>query len=162
MSKGFGIGNYEDDELGNRMLAEGHDLRVADEAVVIHHGSATFEALGLDYAAVVHEASQHLTEGATPNTGLTMALVLSDGDSVGAAASAATDSASQICVSRSEIRRGVMRFRLNCRQRDNTVTGSFCGSVVASRNLTCGGGSSSVFNNALKELLESMCTSSIR
>ena len=43
------------------------------------------------------------------------------------------------------------RFRLNCRQRDSTVTGSFCGSVVASRNLTCGGGSSSVFSSALKE-----------
>jgi hypothetical protein len=41
------------------------------------------------------------------------------------------------------------RFRLNCRQRDSTVTGSFCGSVVASRNLTCSGGSSSVFSSAL-------------
>ena len=54
------------------------------------------------------------------------------------------------------------RFRLNCRQRDNTVTGSFCGSVVASRNFTCGGGSSSVFSSALNECAESMCTSSMR
>ena len=45
------------------------------------------------------------------------------------------------------------RFRLNCRQRDSTVTGSFCGSVVASRNFTCGGGSSSVLSSALKEWL---------
>jgi hypothetical protein len=54
------------------------------------------------------------------------------------------------------------RFRLNCRQRESTVTGNFCGSVVASRNFTCGGGSSSVFSNALKECAESMCTSSMR
>ncbi len=47
-------------------------------------------------------------------------------------------------------------------QRESTVTGSFCGSVVASRNFTCGGGSSSVFSSALKALLDSMCTSSIR
>ncbi|MNW08831.1 hypothetical protein D3C71_2056890 [compost metagenome] len=54
------------------------------------------------------------------------------------------------------------RFRLNCRQRDSTVTGSFCGSVVASRNFTCSGGSSSVFSSALNAALDSMCTSSIR
>ncbi len=82
--------------------------------------------------------------------------------SASAAGSDSIDSAVQICASRSDIRRGVIRFRLNCRHRDSTVTGSFCGSVVASRNLTCGGGSSSVFNSALKELLDSMCTSSIR
>ena len=46
------------------------------------------------------------------------------------------------------------RLRLNCRQRDSTVTGSFCGSVVASRNLTCGGGSSSVLSSALKECVD--------
>ena len=53
-------------------------------------------------------------------------------------------------------------LRLNCRQRDRIVTGIFCGSVVASRNFTWGGGSSSVFSKALKEWAESMCTSSIR
>ena len=31
--------------------------------------------------------------------------------------------------------RGASGFRLNCRQRDSTVTGIFCGSVVASTNL---------------------------
>ena len=40
--------------------------------------------------------------------------------------------------------------------------GIFCGSVVASTNLTCSGGSSSVFSIELKALLDSMCTSSIR
>ncbi|MNV98527.1 hypothetical protein D3C71_1937900 [compost metagenome] len=54
------------------------------------------------------------------------------------------------------------RFRLNCRQRESTVTGSFCGSVVASRNFTCSGGSSSVLSSALNAALDSMCTSSIR
>ena len=54
------------------------------------------------------------------------------------------------------------RLRLNCRQRDSTVTGSFCGSVVASRNFTCAGGSSSVFSSALNADFDSMCTSSIR
>ncbi|VWC31258.1 hypothetical protein BST28156_06429 [Burkholderia stagnalis] len=52
-------------------------------------------------------------------------------------------------------------FRLNCRQRDSTVTGIFCGSVVARMNLTCGGGSSSVFSIALNAWFVSMCTSSI-
>ncbi len=31
---------------------------------------------------------------------------------------------------------GVICFRLNCRQRDSTVTGTFCGSVVARMNFT--------------------------
>ena len=60
------------------------------------------------------------------------------------------------------IRSAGKALRLNCRQRDRIVTGSFCGSVVASRNLTCGGGSSRVLSNALKECADSMCTSSIR
>ena len=56
---------------------------------------------------------------------------------------------------------GGICFRLNCRQRDSTVTGIFCGSVVARMNLTCAGGSSSVFSIALNAWLVSMCTSSI-
>ena len=56
----------------------------------------------------------------------------------------------------------LMFLRLNCRQRDKTVIGNFCGSVVAKRNLTCAGGSSRVLSRALKLLVESMCTSSIR
>jgi hypothetical protein len=52
--------------------------------------------------------------------------------------------------------------RLNCRQRDSTVAGTFCGSVVARMNFRYSGGSSSVFSIALKAVVESMCTSSIR
>ncbi|MNN43865.1 hypothetical protein D3C81_1581270 [compost metagenome] len=36
----------------------------------------------------------------------------------------------------STTRSGGMFFRENCRQRERMVTGSFCGSVVASRNFT--------------------------
>ena len=70
--------------------------------------------------------------------------------------------ASRASVARSAIAVTGSRFRLNCRQRDSTVTGNFCGSVVASRNLTWGGGSSSVLSKALNECADSMCTSSIR
>ena len=49
----------------------------------------------------------------------------------------------------------------NFRQRDNTVVGIFCGSVVAKINLTYEGGSSSVFSKALKLLAVSICTSSM-
>jgi formiminotetrahydrofolate cyclodeaminase len=38
---------------------------------------------------------------------------------------------------------------------------TFCGSVVAKTNFTCGGGSSSVFSSALKAAAESMWTSSM-
>ena len=42
-----------------------------------------------------------------------------------------------------------------------TVIGIFWISVVANINFVCSGGSSSVFNNALNALFDSMCTSSI-
>ncbi len=44
--EGFGIGNYEDDELGQRIMAAGLSLRVADGSIVLHHGGATFRQLG--------------------------------------------------------------------------------------------------------------------
>ncbi|MNN77572.1 hypothetical protein D3C81_1940470 [compost metagenome] len=56
---------------------------------------------------------------------------------------------------------GGICLRLNCRQRDSTVTGIFCGSVVARMNLTCSGGSSRVFSMELNAWFVSMCTSSI-
>ena len=40
------------------------------------------------------------------------------------------------------------------------VAGTFCGSVVASTNTTCGGGSSTVFSSAFAAAFESMWTSS--
>ncbi|MCY1300695.1 hypothetical protein D9M70_502720 [compost metagenome] len=79
-----------------------------------------------------------------------------------ASASKGTFSAPSTWVRCSTTRSGGMFFRENCRQRERMVTGSFCGSVVASRNFTCGGGSSRVLSSALNECVESMCTSSIR
>ena len=75
--------------------------------------------------------------------------------------SAATCSAASTRVKCSSTVSGAIGRRLNCRQRESTVTGTFCGSVVASTNLRYSGGSSSVFNMALKAVLVSMCTSSI-
>ena len=45
--------------------------------------------------------------------------------------------------------------------RDNIVSGTLLISVVARRNITCDGGSSSVLRRALKAHFESICTSSI-
>ena len=54
-----------------------------------------------------------------------------------------------------------MGLKLNCKQRESTVTGTFCGSVVAKTNFKYSGGSSSVLSMALNAVPESMCTSSI-
>ncbi len=45
--------------------------------------------------------------------------------------------------------------------RESIVAGILCGSVVAKKNFTCGGGSSNVFNNALNASRVNMCTSSM-
>ncbi len=47
-----------------------------------------------------------------------------------------------------------------CCVRDRMVGSTLCGSVVASTNTTCGGGSSSVFSSVFDAAAESMCTSS--
>ena len=54
-----------------------------------------------------------------------------------------------------------MRRRSKRWHRDRTVTGTFCTSVVAKMNFTCGGGSSSVFSKPLKAAFDSMWTSSM-
>ena len=54
-----------------------------------------------------------------------------------------------------------IRLKSNRWQRETMVAGNFCSSVVASMNITCAGGSSSVLRSALKALCDSMCTSSI-
>ena len=48
-----------------------------------------------------------------------------------------------------------------CWVRDRRVGSTFCGSVVASTNTTCAGGSSSVFSSVFDAAGESMCTSSM-
>ncbi len=79
--EGFGRGNFEDDELSGRIVAAGLDLRVADGAVVLHHGSATFAAIGDDYLATLAAASRHHRPADQPTARSPIAcLVLSDGD----------------------------------------------------------------------------------
>ena len=68
----------------------------------------------------------------------------------------------KICFSCSAINDVSSTFKCRCKQRDKIVIGNFCGSVVANKNLTCSGGSSNVFNKALKLLRESIWTSSIK
>ena len=46
-------------------------------------------------------------------------------------------------------------------QRERMVAGTFCSSVVARMNIRCSGGSSKIFNRALKAAVESICTSSM-
>ena len=79
-----------------------------------------------------------------------------------AASSKATPSARRISAKRAAIVAEGKSLRLNCRQRDSTVTGIFCASVVASTNFTCSGGSSRVFSIELKAARDNMCTSSMR
>ena len=64
--EGFGMGNFEDDELGRRVMAAGMTLRVADDAFVLHHGSATFKAMAIDYQAALHRGPAISEIGRTP------------------------------------------------------------------------------------------------
>ena len=78
-----------------------------------------------------------------------------------APSSASIFSASQMARRRWVISRVGMRLRSKRWQRDRMVAGTLFDSVVANMNFTCAGGSSSVFNRALKAAVESMCTSSM-
>ena len=78
-----------------------------------------------------------------------------------AAGSTSTPSARAISDRRSRMRWVSMVPKSNRWHRERMVSGSFWGSVVAKMNLTLGGGSSRVFNRALKASLVSMCTSSM-
>ena len=61
------------------------------------------------------------------------------------------------CVSRSSSGMSLKSSRI---QRERMVAGILCGSVVARMKMAWAGGSSSVFNSALKALSVSICTSS--
>jgi GT2 family glycosyltransferase len=47
----FGLGNFEDDDLSLRVRLAGGRLVIARDAFLHHHGSRTFQQLGVDYAA---------------------------------------------------------------------------------------------------------------
>ena len=53
-----------------------------------------------------------------------------------------------------------MRLKAYRWQRERMVAGTLCSSVVARMNIRWAGGSSKIFNRALKAAEESMCTSS--
>ena len=71
-------------------------------------------------------------------------------DAAGASGSASTPSRAQISARVSTICSGVIPAKSYRWQRERTVIGILFGSVVAKKNLTCSGGSSSVFSRALK------------
>jgi len=77
-------------------------------------------------------------------------------------ASGDTSSLASLTTQRTCSSRSFAGNRRNCRccVRLRMVSLTFCGSVVASTNTTCGGGSSSVFNNAASAPALNMCTSS--
>jgi len=49
----FGLGNFEDDDLCLRIRERGYRILIARDAFVHHAGMATFQAMGVDYAALV-------------------------------------------------------------------------------------------------------------
>ncbi len=81
--------------------------------------------------------------------------------SASASGSASTPSLRQMNAKFSANLSAGMRFRSKRWQRDSTVTGTLFTSVVAKRNFTCAGGSSSVFSSPLKAAFDSMWTSSM-
>ena len=72
-----------------------------------------------------------------------------------------TPSAAQIVESRVTTTPSGMRLKSKRCTRERMVSGIFWDSVVAKMNTTWAGGSSRVFNKALKAPIESMCTSSM-
>ena len=78
-------------------------------------------------------------------------------------ASSSIDAPSSAAASRRQaaIRSWPIRLNAKCWQRERTVAGTLCGSVVANTKVTYGGGSSIVFSSALNADVDSMCTSSM-
>jgi len=52
---GYWIGNFEDDDLGLRLLRRGWRLAIAHDAFVHHHGSATWRSAGIDWKRSMEE-----------------------------------------------------------------------------------------------------------
>jgi GT2 family glycosyltransferase len=51
----FGLGLFDDDDLGLRMRRAGYDLAVARDLFIHHHGSRTFAGAGIDTASLLRE-----------------------------------------------------------------------------------------------------------
>jgi len=83
----FGRGNCEDDELCDRLIDAGFDLRVSNDAVVLHQGSATFSALDEDFMARLRLAGSLRSDSQARSAGAISVIVLSDGNRAGTEAS---------------------------------------------------------------------------
>lgn len=53
----FGLGNFEDDDLCIRIRAAGYEIAVCHDSFIHHFGSASFNANGLSYAAIMQTNS---------------------------------------------------------------------------------------------------------
>jgi GT2 family glycosyltransferase/Tfp pilus assembly protein PilF len=75
----FGIGMFEDNDLSLRVRQAGYQLRVAEGVYLHHHGSKTFQALGIDPRAQqarneqIFRAKWFPQNGQTPTTTVTPA-----------------------------------------------------------------------------------------
>jgi GT2 family glycosyltransferase len=85
LDEGFGIGNGEDVELCERVRRAGLRLRVADGAVVLHHGSATFRSIDRDYGSLLLGGNRLAPPALSARTDR-WGLVLSDGQPYGVGA----------------------------------------------------------------------------
>lgn len=83
LDESFGLGNGEDVELCERIRRAGLRLRVADAAVVLHHGSATFRSIDRDYGSLLL-AGNRLAPPALASRTDRWGIVLSDGQPYGA------------------------------------------------------------------------------
>jgi GT2 family glycosyltransferase/tetratricopeptide (TPR) repeat protein len=71
LDEGFGVGNFEDDDLCLRAQRAGFGLAIARDAFVHHFGSVSFRASGLDFAGLLARNRQRFVEkwGPAPGAG---------------------------------------------------------------------------------------------
>jgi GT2 family glycosyltransferase len=62
MDERFGIGNFEDDDYCLRARKAGFGIAIACDVFVHHFGSRTFQALGVDYQALLRENRRKFRE----------------------------------------------------------------------------------------------------
>lgn len=80
LDEGVGLGNYEDDDLCQRIRRRGLHLRVADGAVVLHHGSATFLDADISALGTARQGARHLGSRLDAWSDLVVARVIADAD----------------------------------------------------------------------------------
>ncbi len=86
--EGFGLGNYEDDDFCLRARLLGHRLVIVRDAFLHHHGHRTFDALGVDYKACMHEQAAVFRRKWQQDAAGRVLVALLDGDLAAAARAA--------------------------------------------------------------------------